>query len=92
VSSRKCSFEKINRQSITLNLATDLHAMKKRLISISPSHTITPTLNHQQQTHKRAKQQNPTSSASATAAITATAAAAPEFCFFFMKTFVFSQI
>jgi hypothetical protein len=65
--------------------------MKKRLISITSPHTIAQTLNHQQQTHKTAKQQNPTSSATATAATAATAAAAPEFCFFFMKTFVFSQ-
>jgi hypothetical protein len=84
VSSRKCSFEKINRQSITLNLATDLQAMKKRLISGTPPHTIAQTLNHQQQTHKRAKQLNPTFSATA-------ATAAAEFCFFFMKTFVSSQ-
>jgi hypothetical protein len=58
--------------------------MKKRLISITPPHTIAQTLNHQQQTHERTKQQNPTSSATA-------ATAAAEFCFFFMKTFVLSQ-
>ncbi len=89
MSSRKCSFEKINRQSITLNLATDLHAMKKRLISITPPHTIAQTLNHQQQTQKIAKQQNPTSSAAAATATAATAAASTRVLFLLHENFRF---